>query len=196
MLPRPRAVERQRWRRAERLPHTPRRSVTGNCCLAFRGLGRPVDAHPQLCDTCKHVAVAAAHDTDQQEQPEPLPDWAQRKRFLCFTSRPRCTECKAAFTDERWQAVERTGWGPFLRNATRRCARPAPRSTTTASRTTGQTAAPASSRRSGRSRGRCPNRSPADGSLACAPDPGKRQAWHNLQDPAPQRLKRPPETRE
>ncbi|MFF0198870.1 hypothetical protein ACFYT5_38815 [Streptomyces anulatus] len=59
------------------------------------------------------MAVAAAHDADQQEQPEPLPDWAQRKRFLCFTSRPRCTECKAAFTDERWQAVERTGWGPL-----------------------------------------------------------------------------------
>lgn len=29
-------------------------------------------------------------------------------RYPC---RPRCTECKAAFTDERWQAVERTGWG-------------------------------------------------------------------------------------
>ncbi|MFI1576134.1 replication-relaxation family protein [Streptomyces anulatus] len=32
--------------------------------------GRPVDTHPTLCDTCKHVAVAA----DQQEQAEPLPD--------------------------------------------------------------------------------------------------------------------------
>ncbi|MFC9035298.1 hypothetical protein [Streptomyces arboris] len=28
-----------------------------------------------------------------------------------FPRRPRCTECKAAFTDERWKAVERTGWG-------------------------------------------------------------------------------------
>ncbi|MFE7371353.1 hypothetical protein [Streptomyces anulatus] len=38
--------------------------------------GRPVDTHPTLCDTCKHVAVAAAPDADQQEQAEPLPDWA------------------------------------------------------------------------------------------------------------------------
>lgn len=36
--------------------------------------GRPVDTHPTLCDTCKHVAVAAA--PDQQEKAEPLPDWA------------------------------------------------------------------------------------------------------------------------
>ncbi|MEU6621945.1 hypothetical protein ABZ926_14390 [Streptomyces litmocidini] len=28
-----------------------------------------------------------------------------------YARRPRCTECKAAFTDERWQAVECTGWG-------------------------------------------------------------------------------------
>ncbi|MFJ3402243.1 hypothetical protein ACIPM5_35215 [Streptomyces microflavus] len=74
--------------------------------------GVPVDTHPQLCHTCKHVAVAA-HDAAQQEQPEPLPDWAQQKRFMRYTRRPRCTECKAAFTDERWQAVERTGWEPL-----------------------------------------------------------------------------------
>ncbi|WP_143673887.1 hypothetical protein [Streptomyces sp. or20] len=43
----------------------------------------------------------------------PLPDWAQRKRFLRYTRRPRCTECKAAFTDERRQAVESTGWEPL-----------------------------------------------------------------------------------
>ncbi|MEU8669431.1 hypothetical protein AB0C71_21370 [Streptomyces anulatus] len=59
--------------------------------------GVPVDTHPTLCDSCKHEAVAA----DQQEQPESLPDWAQRKRFLRYTRRPRCSECKAAFTDER-----------------------------------------------------------------------------------------------
>ncbi|MEU4025904.1 hypothetical protein [Streptomyces anulatus] len=74
--------------------------------------GRLVDTHPTLCDSCKHDAVA--HDVDQQEQPEQLPDWAQHKRFLRFTSRPRCTECRAAFTDERWQAVNRTGWDPLL----------------------------------------------------------------------------------
>lgn len=80
--------------------------------------GRLIDTHPSLCDTCKHEA--AAHDADQQEQLEPLPDWAQRKRFLPFASRPRCTECKAAFTDERWQAVERTGWDPLQPRADRR----------------------------------------------------------------------------
>ncbi|MFJ1958473.1 hypothetical protein ACIOGT_36410 [Streptomyces microflavus] len=96
--------------------------------------GVPADTHPQLCESCKHEAVAA--HAAQQEQPESLPDWAQQKRFLRFTSCPSCTECKAAFTDERWMAVERTGWDPFLRNATRRCARPAPRSTTTPERVT------------------------------------------------------------
>ncbi|WP_405434727.1 hypothetical protein [Streptomyces anulatus] len=44
--------------------------------------GVPVDTHPTLCDSCKHEAVAAAHDSDQQE---PLSDWAQQKRFLRFT---------------------------------------------------------------------------------------------------------------
>jgi hypothetical protein len=72
--------------------------------------GAPKDSHPHLCDSCKHAAVADAHEADQQERPEPLPDWAERKHFLRYARRPRCTECRAAFTDERWQAVERTGW--------------------------------------------------------------------------------------
>ncbi|WP_250293536.1 hypothetical protein [Streptomyces atroolivaceus] len=57
-----------------------------------------------------HAALAAAHEADRQERPESLPDWAKRKRFLRYARRPRCTECRAAFTVERWQAVERTGW--------------------------------------------------------------------------------------
>ncbi|MFF3735524.1 replication-relaxation family protein [Streptomyces sp. NPDC002476] len=74
--------------------------------------GTPKDSHPHLCDSCKRAAVADAHEAeDRQEHPEPLPDWAERDRFLRYARRPRCTECKAAFTDERWQAVERTGWG-------------------------------------------------------------------------------------
>ncbi|NEA46884.1 replication-relaxation family protein [Streptomyces sp. SID10815] len=72
--------------------------------------GAPRDSHPHLCDSCKHAAVADAHEADQRERPEPLPDWAERKHFLRYARRPRCTECRAAFTDERWQAVERTGW--------------------------------------------------------------------------------------
>jgi hypothetical protein len=72
--------------------------------------GAPKDSHPHLCGSCKHAAVADAHEADQQERPEPLPDWAERKHFLRYARRPRCTECRGAFTDERWQAVERTGW--------------------------------------------------------------------------------------
>ncbi|MFF5475451.1 replication-relaxation family protein [Streptomyces achromogenes] len=71
--------------------------------------GVPVDTHPQLCDGCKHQAVAATQEADR---PEPLPDWAKQTEFLRYPRRPRCTECKAAFTNERWKAVNRTGWGP------------------------------------------------------------------------------------
>ncbi|MGA5473826.1 replication-relaxation family protein [Streptomyces arboris] len=75
--------------------------------------GRPVDTHPHLCDRCKAVAAASAAPTPgrQEEHQEPLPEWA-RQEFMRFPRRPHCTECKAAFTDERWKAVERTGWGP------------------------------------------------------------------------------------
>ncbi|MFF7183201.1 hypothetical protein [Streptomyces sp. NPDC008121] len=77
--------------------------------------GDPVDTHPQLCDGCKHGAVAVASTVPapgrQEEHQEPLPEWAHQE-FMRFPHRPRCTECKAAFTDERWQAVNRTGWGP------------------------------------------------------------------------------------
>ncbi|WP_318199198.1 hypothetical protein [Streptomyces sp. SCL15-4] len=62
--------------------------------------GVPVDPHPQLCDGCKHQAVAATQEADR---PEPLPDWAKQTDFLRYPRRPRCTECKA---------VNRTGWGP------------------------------------------------------------------------------------
>ncbi|MEU3901919.1 replication-relaxation family protein [Streptomyces sp. NPDC045251] len=72
--------------------------------------GTPKDSHPHLCDDCKHAAVADTHEADRQKRPEPHPDWVQRKHFLRFARRPCCTECRTAFTDERWQAVERTGW--------------------------------------------------------------------------------------
>lgn len=41
-----------------------------------------VGTHPTLCDTCKHVAVAAAPDVDQQEQAEPLPAWADGRTHV------------------------------------------------------------------------------------------------------------------
>ncbi|MFF2864681.1 replication-relaxation family protein [Streptomyces rubiginosohelvolus] len=144
--------------------------------------GRLVDPHPHLCDDCKAVTVASAAPMPgrQEEHQEPLPEWA-RQEFMRFPHRPRCTECKAAFTDERWKAVERTGWHPLGQENIRRCARPALRSTRTASRTRGQRGAPTSPRRSGRSRSRCPSRSPAGGFHACAPDPMRGQALRNLQ---------------
>ncbi|MGW8065978.1 replication-relaxation family protein [Streptomyces ziwulingensis] len=71
--------------------------------------GVPVDTHPRLCDGCKQQAVADAQEADR---PEPLPDWAKQTDFLRYPHRPRCTECKAAFTNERWKAVNRPGWGP------------------------------------------------------------------------------------
>ncbi|HBF85879.1 MAG TPA: hypothetical protein DD420_39970 [Streptomyces sp.] len=79
--------------------------------------GTPKDSHPHLCDACKAVAVTSAVPTPgrqeehQDEHQEPLPEWA-RHEFMRFPRRPRCTECKAAFTDERWKAVNRPGWGP------------------------------------------------------------------------------------
>ncbi|MCT6781468.1 hypothetical protein LXH09_33030 [Streptomyces sp. CS7] len=83
------------------------------------GLGSFRRHHPHLCDACKTVAVASATPTPgrQEQHQEPLPEWA-RQEFMRFPHRPRCTECKAAFTDERWKAVERTGWGgPFRMEA-------------------------------------------------------------------------------
>ncbi|GGZ81045.1 replication-relaxation family protein [Streptomyces rubiginosohelvolus] len=76
--------------------------------------GRLVDTHPHLCDDCKAFTVASAAPTPgrQEEHQEPLPEWA-RQEFMRFPRRPHCTECKAAFTDERWKAVERTGWHPL-----------------------------------------------------------------------------------
>ncbi|MGW7055598.1 hypothetical protein [Streptomyces sp. NPDC054887] len=72
--------------------------------------GTPKDSHPHLFDGCKQKAGAVAQETDRQERPGPLPDWAKQKPLLRCARRPSCTECGAAFTDERWQAVERVGW--------------------------------------------------------------------------------------
>ncbi len=80
--------------------------------------GTPKDSHPHLCDGCQHKAAALASavptSSRQEEYQEPLPGWAERREFMCYPRRPRCTEWRAACTDERWQAVERTGWGSLL----------------------------------------------------------------------------------
>ncbi|MGF0167597.1 replication-relaxation family protein [Streptomyces koyangensis] len=93
-----------------------RRPVCTGCGMKFtdarweaiqpKDWGAPKDSHPHLCDTCKHAAVAATQEADR---PESLPDWAKQTNFLRYPRRPRCTQCKAAFTNERWKEVERIG---------------------------------------------------------------------------------------
>ncbi len=68
--------------------------------------GAAKDSHPQLCDGCKHQAVAAAQERQKPVRGEAAPDdfWEEPQR-------PVCTECGAAFTDERWKATaRRIGW--------------------------------------------------------------------------------------
>ncbi|MEW2490462.1 hypothetical protein [Streptomyces sp. NPDC048411] len=36
---------------------------------------------------------------------------AEQQSFQGSSRRPVCTECGATFTDERWKATERVGWG-------------------------------------------------------------------------------------
>ncbi|MFI8504499.1 replication-relaxation family protein [Streptomyces sp. NPDC085524] len=68
--------------------------------------GELVDTHPQLCDGCKHQAVAAT-----KERQEPVHSEAAANDFWPGPQRPVCTECGAAFTDERWKATKPVGWG-------------------------------------------------------------------------------------
>ncbi|MFE1735108.1 replication-relaxation family protein [Streptomyces bacillaris] len=67
--------------------------------------GATKDSHPQLCDTCKRAAVAAAQEGQEPVRGEAAPDdfWEEPQR-------PVCTWCGAAFTDERWKATKRVGW--------------------------------------------------------------------------------------
>ncbi|MFF7342051.1 replication-relaxation family protein [Streptomyces sp. NPDC008163] len=76
--------------------------------------GTPKDSHPSLCDGCKQTATAAAASPaagtrGRQEQPHTDVD---PHEFRWRTERPRCSQCGAAFTDERWKEADRiTGWG-------------------------------------------------------------------------------------
>ncbi|MFF5721263.1 replication-relaxation family protein [Streptomyces buecherae] len=75
--------------------------------------GTPKDSHPHLCDDCKQKAdpvVSPAADT--QERQEPVRGEVGPDDFWPAPERPVCTECGAAFTDERWKATARFGWGP------------------------------------------------------------------------------------
>ncbi|MFD4239627.1 hypothetical protein [Streptomyces sp. NPDC058542] len=75
--------------------------------------GRPVDTHPTLCDTCKHHALAAAGQPAGAHQSRGPDHQAQGEHdFWRYPNRPVCVECRTPFTDDRWKAVNRTGWGP------------------------------------------------------------------------------------
>ncbi|GGU12087.1 hypothetical protein [Streptomyces lateritius] len=75
--------------------------------------GTPKDCHPQLCEGCKQTATAAAASPAARtlEHREPERGGAGWDDFRRNTRRPVCTECGAEFTDERWRATERVGWG-------------------------------------------------------------------------------------
>ncbi|MEE1931189.1 replication-relaxation family protein [Streptomyces sp. TRM 70351] len=74
--------------------------------------GTPKDSHPHLCDGCKLAAVAAErHTVAEQKQQEPGRRGTAQHSFQRYARRPDCAECGAAFTDERWQTVERADWG-------------------------------------------------------------------------------------
>lgn len=74
--------------------------------------GAPKDSHPQLCDDCKQRALTAERQAaGTQEHQEPEHRGAEPLSFQRSPYRPVCTECGATFTDERWKATERVGWG-------------------------------------------------------------------------------------
>ncbi|MFE2273335.1 replication-relaxation family protein [Streptomyces lavendulae] len=75
--------------------------------------GTPKDSHPQLCDGCKQraSATAAGLAAGTRERQEPRRGEAGQHDFPRNTLRLVCTQCGAEFTDERWRATERVGWG-------------------------------------------------------------------------------------
>ncbi|MFI0990542.1 replication-relaxation family protein [Streptomyces exfoliatus] len=100
-----------------------RRPACANCGTRFTderweaaektNWGVPVDTHPQLCDSCKQKAGAVVSPAaDTQERQKPVRGEAGLDDFWPAPQRPVCTECGAAFTDERWKATARVGWSP------------------------------------------------------------------------------------
>ncbi|KOG86798.1 hypothetical protein ADK38_28990 [Streptomyces varsoviensis] len=73
---------------------------------------QPKDSHPQLCDSCKQTAnaTAASPAAGTWERQEPARGEAGSDDFWPAPERPVCTECGAAFTDERWKATKPVGW--------------------------------------------------------------------------------------
>ncbi|MEU3879616.1 hypothetical protein [Streptomyces californicus] len=68
-------------------------------------VGPPRETHPNLCDDCKQKTAAVSPAAGTQERGE-----AGSDDFWPAPERPVCTECGAAFTDERWKATKPVGW--------------------------------------------------------------------------------------
>ncbi|MFJ2774354.1 hypothetical protein [Streptomyces sp. NPDC087300] len=73
----------------------------------------PKDSHPHLCDDCKQrdSAAAVGPAAATREHQEPRRADVGPHDFRRNPRRPVCTQCGADFTDERWRATERVGWG-------------------------------------------------------------------------------------
>ncbi|MGW4163475.1 hypothetical protein [Streptomyces sp. NPDC004788] len=72
--------------------------------------GAAKDSHPHLCDGCKAGAVVSPAAGTQERQ-GPVRGEAAPDDFWPAPQRPVCTECGAAFTDERWKVTaRRAGW--------------------------------------------------------------------------------------
>ncbi|MEU0235998.1 MULTISPECIES: hypothetical protein [unclassified Streptomyces] len=75
-----------------------------------RACSHPRETHPHLCDGCKGAAVSPGAGT--QERQEPVRGETALDDFWPHPERPVCTECGAAFTDERWKATARVAGSP------------------------------------------------------------------------------------
>ncbi|MFE3995144.1 replication-relaxation family protein [Streptomyces goshikiensis] len=77
-----------------------------------KGWDATKDSHPQLCDSCKQTATATAASpaAGTWESQEPVRGEAGPDDYWPAPERPVCTECGAAFTDERWKATKSVGW--------------------------------------------------------------------------------------
>ncbi|MGK5628580.1 replication-relaxation family protein [Streptomyces sp. URMC 123] len=74
--------------------------------------GSPKDTHPHLCDDCKRTAIATeGQAAGEQEHQGPARREPQQQHVQREAGRPRCTDCGAPFTDERWKAIRRVGSG-------------------------------------------------------------------------------------
>ncbi|MFD3875876.1 replication-relaxation family protein [Streptomyces sp. NPDC058623] len=156
--------------------------------------GVPKDTHPHLCDSCKQRAVVdESQAAGKQEHHEPVSREVDPHDFQRYPHRPVCTECGAQFTDERWKAVERTGWSVLPQEANPTlCEDCDQRYEARIRQAWPDWPRPRRRRRSSSSRSRsrsrpCRSRRPADGSPASAPGkpPDRRASLRDRGQAAP-----------